>query len=103
MKKLVLASAAVLVLAGAVAGTGEVRASVTRNDTTSIRAARWGARLQINNIRKSYEKYTSTGEAAYYLRLAVMKRSESEINKVIDEYREACQKRQENNESSFSY
>ncbi|UFR18939.1 hypothetical protein KV238_02530 [Streptococcus equi subsp. zooepidemicus] len=103
MKKLVLTSAAALVLAGAVAGTGTVRANVTRNDITSLRAARWGARLQINNIRKSYEKYTSTGEAAYYLRLAVAKRSEVDINKVIDEYKEVCQRRYENNETSFSY
>lgn len=114
MKKLVLASAAALVLAGAVVGTGEVRANsysadsryLTQNGSSRrdmLRVTKQNAKLQISNIRDSYKGYTSSQEARFYLIEMMKKRSEEEVNKVVSQYEELCKSRWEKDESFIAY
>lgn len=100
MKKLVLASAAALVLAGAVVGTGEVRANsyrrgYYRQDETGpkaeLRYTRDNAKLQILNLLKEFKKEVG-GSFAFYQRkfrtkVYQQKRVE-DIDKVLDSFRE---------------
>ncbi|HEL1198712.1 TPA: hypothetical protein TVL19_001983, partial [Streptococcus equi subsp. zooepidemicus] len=100
-KKLVLASAAALVLAGAVAGTGEVRALnyssdsryLTQNGSSRrdiLRAAKQNGELQLRNVLsrfKSELKDEYSGYFNYYLRLIKRSYNEDQIDKYVETLR----------------
>ncbi|MEC4577947.1 hypothetical protein [Streptococcus dysgalactiae] len=96
MKKLLIKASAVILLTGMGFGTmNHVQARMTGS-------LRNQAKLRVNNIRDTFKNYTNDTEANYYLRLALSGKK-SEVEKTINDYREKCQSRYENDEIVSNY
>lgn len=96
MKKLLIKASAVILLTGMGFGTMN---NVQAAKRTSLKSR---IELRINNIRDTFKNYTNDTEANYYLRLALSGKK-SEVEKTINDYREKCQSRYENDEIVSNY
>ncbi|HEK9982477.1 hypothetical protein [Streptococcus equi] len=110
MKKLVLASAAALVLAGATVSTGTVSAKTYayrgyyyqyRTDKNSkLRYAKDNAKLRILNLLTEFKDVVGDNFSSYqktFIYQIYQKRSVEDIEKSLDNFREVLEQLSENN------